>query len=159
MWKFSVFLQWRPNSVAFFTEGIDKKNTYCCVFYHEKFRLTCRHTHFYCIYCKHGLVDWTQSLVPLLLYSEPHAQHAILTVPHAMHVKNINEGRMEQSWPRLTWESYVGILCGNLTWDSYVGILRGTHTEIMWSVEYDDCQQEKATQLCQIRQQSCLTPW
>ena len=37
-------------------------------------------------------------------------------------------GRMEQSQPRLTWDSYMEILRGNLTWDSYMGILSGTLT-------------------------------
>ena len=38
---------------------------------------------------------------------------------------NWSLGRMEQSRPRLTWDSYMGLLRGTLTWDSYVGLFVG----------------------------------
>ena len=31
------------------------------------------------------------------------------------------------------WESYVGILCGNLMWESYVGILCGNDSVIYFN--------------------------
>ena len=63
---------------------------------------------------------------------------------HMLPFIRTNFGRMEQSRPRLTGDSYVGLLRGTLTWDSYVGLLRvflqGRHLNMKRSADFKAAQ-------------------